>query len=262
MVELVCLVGLFGLLIGSFLNVVIHRVPRGESLVRPPSRCPACGRDIRARHNIPVVGWLALRGRCADCGEPISVRYPLVELGTGLVFAALALQLGLDHELGTLPALLYFAAIGIALALIDVDVRRLPNAIVLPSYPVLAVLLALAAFLAHDWWAFGRAVIGAAALFAFYFVLAMAYPAGMGFGDVRLAGLIGGVLAFQSWSALVIGAFGGFVLGAVVGVAVIAGHKGDRKTALPFGPFMIAAALAAIFVATPIADAYRSLLGV
>ncbi|HEY4022003.1 MAG TPA: prepilin peptidase [Pseudonocardiaceae bacterium] len=261
MVALVCLVGLFGVLIGSFLNVVIHRVPRGESLVSPPSRCPACGRDIRARHNIPVVGWLVLRGRCADCGEPISVRYPLVELGTGLVFAALALESGLVHQLGTLPALLYFAALGIALALIDVDVRRLPNAIVLPSYPVLAVLLALAAFLQHDWWSFVRAAIGAAALFAFYFALAMAYPAGMGFGDVRLAGLIGGVLAFQSWSALVIGAFGGFVLGAVVGVAVIAGRKGDRKTALPFGPFMIAAALAAIFVAAPIAHAYQSLLG-
>ncbi|HJP78868.1 MAG TPA: prepilin peptidase [Pseudonocardiaceae bacterium] len=259
MVELICLVGLLGLLIGSFLNVVIHRVPRGESLVSPPSRCPKCGADIKARHNVPVVGWLVLRGRCAECRAPISVRYPLVELGTGLVFAGLAAQLG--HQLWALPAYLYFAAIGIALALIDIDVRRLPNAVVLPSYPVLAVLLALAAFLEHDWWALLRAVIGAAALFAFYFVLAMAYPAGMGFGDVRLAGLIGAVLAYQSWSALIIGAFGGFVLGAIVGVAVIASQKGDRKTALPFGPFMIAAALAAIFVATPIADAYRSLLG-
>lgn len=260
MVELICLVGLLGLLIGSFLNVVIHRVPRGESLVRPPSHCPNCGADIKARHNVPVVGWLVLRGRCAECRAPISVRYPLVELGTGLVFAGLAAQLG--HQPWALPAYLYFAAIGIALALIDIDLRRLPNAIVLPSYPVLAVLLALAAFLEHDWWALVRAVIGGAALFAFYFVLAMAYPAGMGFGDVRLAGLIGAVLAYQSWSALIIGAFGGFVLGAVVGIAVIASRKGDRKTALPFGPFMIAAALAAIFVATPIADAYRSLLGV
>lgn len=259
MVELICLVGLFGLLIGSFLNVVIYRVPRGESLVRPPSRCPSCGTDIKARHNLPVVGWLMLRGKCAACRAPISIRYPLVELGTGVVFAGLAAQLG--HQPGTLPAYLYFAAIGIALALIDIDVRRLPNAIVLPSYPVLAVLLALAAYLQHDWWALLRAVIGAAALFAFYFVLAIAYPAGMGFGDVRLAGLIGGVLAYQSWSALVIGAFGGFVLGAVVGVAVITSRKGDRKTALPFGPFMIGAALAAIFVAAPIAHAYQSLMG-
>src|SRR5688500_3131257 len=108
-----------GLLIGSFLNVVVHRVPAGESVVRPPSRCPGCGGEIRARHNIPVAGWLLLRGRCADCGERISVRYPLVELATGLLFAALALRFA--DQLPALPAYLYFAAVGIALALIDLD---------------------------------------------------------------------------------------------------------------------------------------------
>ena len=251
---------LLGMAVGSFLNVVIHRVPRGESVVRPPSHCPGCGNPVRPRHNIPVVGWLVLRGRCADCGNPISVRYPLVELGTGLLFGAVTLRLVADQA-ELLPAFLYFAAIGVALALIDLDVKRLPNAIVLPSYPVLAVLLCGAAGLGHDWGALVRAGIGGAALFAFYFLLVLVYPSGMGFGDVKLAGLIGGVLGYLSWGAFAVGAFGGFLLGAVAGILVLVLRKGDRKTALPFGPFMIAAALLALFVGNPITDAYLRMAG-
>ncbi|HEY3608684.1 MAG TPA: prepilin peptidase [Pseudonocardiaceae bacterium] len=261
MALLTALAGLIGLAVGSFLNVVIHRVPRGESLVRPPSHCPVCGAVVRNRHNIPVVGWLVLHGRCADCLAPISVRYPLVELGTGLVFAGLTAWLVGHHLTSAVPAYLWFAGAGIALAVIDLDCRRLPNAIVLPSYPVLGALLALSAWWYHDWWALARAGIGGAALFAFFFALAFAYPAGMGFGDVRLAGIVGGVLGYLSWSTLVIGAFGGFLLGAVVGIAVIARRRGDRRTALPFGPFMIGAALVAIVAAGPISTAYQRLLG-
>ena len=147
----------------------------------------------------------------------------------------------------------------IALALIDLDVKRLPNVIVLPSYPVLAALLAIAAGVHGDWSALARAAIGGAVLFAVYFALAFAYPAGMGFGDVKLAGLLGAVLAYLSWRVLVVGAFGGFVLGAVVGVVVLATGRGGRKTALPFGPFMIAGALIAIFAGSSIADAYSHL---
>ncbi|RSM40536.1 prepilin peptidase [Amycolatopsis balhimycina DSM 5908] len=253
----VVVAAVLGLLVGSFLNVVIHRVPRGESVVSPPSRCPDCGQGIRARHNVPVFGWLVLRGRCAGCGTRISVRYPLVELGAGVLFALLALRFGPPD----LPAFLYFGAIGIALALIDLDCRRLPNAIVLPSYPVLAVLLTASAWWRDDWWSLARAGIGGAALFGFYLVLALAYPAGMGFGDVRLAGVLGGILGYLSWAALLIGAFGGFLLGAVAGVAVLATGKGGRKTALPFGPFMIAGALVAIFVAGPLSQAYQRLAG-
>ena len=200
MAVLVVAAAVLGLLVGSFLNVVIHRVPRGESVVRPPSRCPDCGQGIRARHNVPVFGWLVLRGRCAGCGGRISVRYPLVELGTGVLFALLALRFAPPD----LPAFLYFGAIGIALALIDLDCRRLPNAIVLPSYPVLAVLLTASAWWRDDWWSLARAGIGGAALFGFYLVLALAYPAGMGFGDVRLAGVLGGLLAYVSWPALLV----------------------------------------------------------
>ncbi|KDN22392.1 prepilin peptidase [Amycolatopsis rifamycinica] len=257
MAVLVVAAAVLGLLVGSFLNVVVHRVPRGESVVRPPSRCPACGEGIRARHNVPVLGWLVLRGRCAGCGTRISVRYPLVELGTAVLFALLALRLGPPD----LPAFLYFGAIGIALALIDLDCRRLPNAIVLPSYPVLLVLLTASAWWRGDWGSLARAGIGGAALFAFYLLLALAYPAGMGFGDVRLAGILGGILAYLSWPALLIGAFGGFLLGAVAGVVVLATGKGGRKTALPFGPFMIAAALAAVFAAGPLGQAYQRLTG-
>jgi len=257
MAALVVLIALLGLAVGSFLNVVVYRVPRGESLTSPGSHCPSCGEPVRARHNIPVLAWLMLRGRCADCRAPIGVRYPLVEAATGALFVALTLRLHHLDQLPALPAYLYFAAIGIALALIDFDCRRLPNSIVLPSYPVLAVLLTGAAANQHEWWPLARAGIGAAVLFAFYFALAVAYPAGMGFGDVKLAGLIGGVLAYLSWSTLVVGAFGGFLLGAIVGVAVLALGRGDRKSALPFGPFMISAALIAVFAAPAIASWYH-----
>ncbi|MDS0139501.1 MULTISPECIES: prepilin peptidase [unclassified Amycolatopsis] len=257
MAVLVVAAAVLGLVVGSFLNVVVHRVPRGESVVRPPSRCPGCGQAVKARHNVPVFGWLVLRGRCAACGTRISVRYPLVELATAVLFALLALRL----DPPDLPAFLYFGAIGIALALIDLDCRRLPNAIVLPSYPVLVVLLTASAWYRGDWWSLARAGIGGAALFAFYLLLALAYPAGMGFGDVRLAGLLGGILAYLSWGTLLIGAFGGFLLGALAGVVVLAAGKGGRKTALPFGPFMIAAALLAIFAAGPLGDAYQRLTG-
>lgn len=256
MAVLLIFVGLFGLVVGSFLNVVIHRVPAGVSVVSPPSACPNCDVRIRARHNLPVVGWLLLRGRCADCGEPISVRYPLVELLTGLLFVAMALRLALPD----LPAFLYFTAIGVALSAIDLDTRRLPNAIVLPSYPVIAVLLTASAAYQGDFWPLLRAGLGGLALFAFFVVLAVAHPAGMGFGDVKLAGLVGMVLGYLSWRALLVGGFAGFLLGAVVGIAVIALRKGDRRTALPFGPFMVAGALLAVFTADALADAYVALL--
>jgi leader peptidase (prepilin peptidase) / N-methyltransferase len=261
MALLVVVAGLVGLAVGSFLNVVIYRVPRGESLVRPPSHCPACGAAVRNRHNIPVLGWLVLRGRCADCDAPIAVRYPLVEFSTGVVFAGLTAWLVAHQLTSAVPAYLCFAWAGIALAVIDLDCRRLPNAIVLPSYPVLGALLVLSAWWQHDWWALARAGIGGAGLFAFFFTLAFAYPAGMGFGDVRLAGVVGGMLGYLSWSTLLIGAFGGFLLGAVVGVAVLVGRRGDRTTALPFGPFMIGAALVAIVAAGSISTAYQGLLG-
>jgi leader peptidase (prepilin peptidase)/N-methyltransferase len=244
-----------GLVIGSFLNVVIHRVPRGESVVSPPSACPGCGTQIRNRHNVPVVGWLVLKGRCYDCDEPISVRYPLVEAGTGALFAVVAVRFADEPRL--LAAYLCFAAIGVALALIDLDVRRLPNVIVGPSYPVLALLLAIDG----DGSALLRAAIGAGALFTFFFVVAMAAPGAMGFGDVKLAGVVGGMTAYLSWGALLVGAFMGFLLGAVGGVLLVAGRKAGRKSAVPFGPFMILGAWTSILGASNLGDYYLALIG-
>jgi leader peptidase (prepilin peptidase)/N-methyltransferase len=259
-VLVLVLVGLLGLLIGSFLNVVVYRVPRDESLVSPGSHCPACGSPIRAWHNVPVLGWLVLRGRCASCGVRISPRYPLVEAGTAALFVAVTARLQALGQLPAVPAYLYFAGLGLALALIDLDFRRLPNKLVLPAYPVLAVLLAVAAWAQHDWWSLARAAIGGAALYAFFFAIAFIYPAGMGFGDVKLSGLVGGVLAYLSWGTLMLGAFAGFLLGSVLGIALIALGRGGRKTAIPFGPFMVAGAVLGLFIAEPIANWYAGLL--
>ena len=260
MPVLIVATALLGLAIGSFLNVVIYRVPAGLSLVSPPSRCPSCEHPIRNRHNIPVLGWLVLRGRCADCRTPISPRYPLVELTTAVLFVAMALRLGDLHQLPALPAFLIFAAAGVALTMIDVDVQRLPNSIVLPLYPILVLALAIAALTQHHPNALLRAVIGLAALYAFYYAMAFAYPAGMGFGDVKLAGPIGLMLAYLSYRALIIGAFAAFLLGGLYGVAVIALSRGSRKSRIPFGPFMILGALVAIFASQEIWHAYSSLV--
>lgn len=246
---------------GSFLNVVIYRVPAGESVVRPPSKCPSCSHPIRTRHNIPVFGWLLLHGRCYDCRAPISARYPVVEAATGVLFAALTwrwLAIGMPWAL---PAYLYLAAAGVALTMIDIDVKRLPDKIVLPSYAVVAGLLIVAAMGGHDWWPLARAAIGAAALFAFYVAIVLIYPAGMGFGDVKLAGLLGALMGYLSWSALIVATFGAFLLGAVVGVALIVTNRGGRKTAIPFGPFMVVSALMTVFAGGWLADWYLRLIG-
>lgn len=230
------LVAVLGLLIGSFLNVVIWRVPRGESLVSPPSSCPRCGARIAWFDNVPVLSWLLLRGHCRRCHEPIALRYPLVELATGVTFGLVAWHFGVSWAV---PAYLYLAAIGIALALIDIDVRRLPNAIVLPAYVVLPVLLAVASWGTDSWPALLRAVIGGAVLYAFYFLLVLAYPRGMGFGDVKLAGILGAALAWVGWGALVVGAFAAFFVGGLFSVVLLVSGRASRKSAIPFGPWMI-----------------------
>jgi leader peptidase (prepilin peptidase)/N-methyltransferase len=247
--------GVLGLLIGSFLNVVVWRVPRGESVVQPPSHCPGCDTPIAPRDNIPVLSWLLLRGRCRTCGTRISVRYPIVELLTAALFAGLAAYFG---PVAQLPAYLYLAAVGVALALIDLDVKRLPDALTLPSYPVGIVLLGIASAVHHDGWSLARALIGMAALFGFYFTVAFIAPRGMGFGDVKLSGVIGLYLGWLGWGQLVVGAFAAFAVGAVVGVGLILFAGGGRKTKVPFGPFMLVGALIGIFVGHDLASAYTS----
>lgn len=210
---------------------------------------------IRHRHNVPVIGWLLLRGRCFDCQARISARYPLVEAGTGVAFAATAVRFGDQPRL--LPAYLVFVAIGIALTLIDLDVRRLPDTLVLPAYPLLALLLVVD----RNPHALLRATYAGAALFASFFLIAMLAPGSMGFGDVKLSGLVGGLLGYVSWGALLIGAFLGFFLGAVVGVVLMATTKAGRKTALPFGPFMVLGAWVSLLGAGGLGEAYLRSLG-
>ena len=244
---------LLGLLVGSFLNVVVHRVPRGESVVSPPSACPGCRTPIRPRDNVPVAGWLLLKGRCRDCAEPISARYPAVEAATAALFAVMALRLGPDP---VLPAYLYLAAVGLALALIDLDVRRLPDALTLPSYVVVAALLALAAALGSGSGHLGRALLGGLAMYALYFALCFAYPAGMGFGDVKLAGVLGMATAWLGWGAWAVGLFAGFLFGGVFGIALIALGRAGRRSKVPFGPFMLLGTLLAVLAGQQLADAY------
>jgi leader peptidase (prepilin peptidase)/N-methyltransferase len=252
---LLSIVGLLGLAVGSFLNVVIHRVPRDESLVRPGSHCPHCGIAVRNRHNVPVLGWLLLRGRCADCRAPISARYPLVEAGTAVLFVAVAARFGASLAL---PAYLYLTAVAVALTMIDFDVRRLPNLIVLPSYAVGALLLVPPLVVHGDWMAAVRGLAAMAALWCFYFVLY--YVGGMGFGDVKLAGLLGLYLGWLGWSSVLVGTFTGFLVGGLAGAVLLATRRAGRRTAIPFGPAMLAGALLAVFAAGPVATWYLSLI--
>jgi leader peptidase (prepilin peptidase)/N-methyltransferase len=244
----------FGLAIGSFLNVVIWRVPRGESVVSPPSSCPACAAPIRPRDNVPVLGWLLLRGRCRDCSEPISARYPLVEALTGVLFAAMGLRFGLD---AVLPAYLYLAAVGIALAFIDLDVKRLPDVLTLPSYGVALALLGAGSL--QDGGLLVRSVLGGAAMFGLYFALCFAYPAGMGFGDVKLSGVLGLYTAWLGWEVWAAGLLLGFLLGGAFGIVLVLAGRGGRKTAIPYGPFMIIGALTAVFVGQELVSGYLRL---
>lgn len=251
------LVTVLGLLIGSFLNVVVWRVPRGESVVSPPSACPRCGARIAWYDNLPVVSWLVLRGRCRRCHEPISVRYPLVEAGTGILFGLVAWHFGISW---TTPAYLYLAAISVALALIDIDTRRLPNAIVLPSYVVVPVLLAVASWGADDWPAMLRAVIGGVALYAFYFVMVLVKPGAMGFGDVKLAGILGAYLAWLGWGSFVVGAFAAFLVGGVFSIGLMVAGRAGRKSKIPFGPWMLIGCAIGVAFGESLWSAYLGIL--
>src|SRR5919199_3835360 len=195
----------FGLVIGSFLNVVAYRLPRGLSIVRPRSRCTTCGEEVRSYDRVPLVSWLALRGRCRHCGDSISARYPALELVTGLVFAAVVLVRGADRGLLLdLP----FAAMLIAVASIDLEHRIVPNRILAP----LAV-WAVAAGAVVDLHAMPERLIAGGAAFTALLLTALAYPAGMGMGDVKLAGVMGLYLGVSVAPALLVACLVGLLAG-------------------------------------------------
>jgi leader peptidase (prepilin peptidase)/N-methyltransferase len=235
----------FGLIIGSFLNVVAYRLPRGESLVRPRSRCTRCGEEVRAYDNVPVLSWLLLRGRCRHCGERISARYPVVELVTAALFAAIVVVRGADARLALeLP----FAAMLVAVADIDLEHRIVPNRILLP----LAIwgIAGGALLRTHDL----PELLGAGGgAFAFLLLAALAYPAGMGMGDVKLAGVMGLYLGVSVVPALAVA----FLAGSIVGLAIVARHgAGARKRGVPFAPFMALGGAVALLAGPALIHAY------
>ena len=250
------LFGLVGLAFGSFLTVVVHRVPRGESVVSPRSRCPSCGSPLRNGDNIPVVSWLLLRGRCRSCGARISPVYPLTELGTGALFAAAAV--GFDR-VWVAAIMAPFLGLMLALSAIDLRHRIIPNRIVYPSFPIFAVSI-LVADLAGVGPDAARAALGMLAYGGGLLVVAIVSPRGMGMGDVKLAGLIGLVLGSLGLRFVAVGAGVGIVLGGVGAiVALIAGAS--RKQALPFGPFLAAGAAVAALFGEQLASAYLRIVG-
>lgn len=267
-------VAAFGLAIGSFLNVVAYRVPAGLSVVSPPSACPRCGHAITARDNVPIVSWLLLKASCRSCKAPISARYPIVEAITGVVFLVVSLRFA-PAFLGDLLvsprlaaadglewiAFLYLGAISVALAAIDLDVRRLPDRIVLPSVVVGVVLLGAADLLRADLVALGTACAGAGAAALLFAVLWFVKPGGMGLGDVKLAAVLGLFLGQLGIAQLVVGIAGGFVLGGVFGVAVLVVRRTGRGTAIPFGPWMLAGAWIGVLAGPAIARSYLALVG-
>jgi leader peptidase (prepilin peptidase) / N-methyltransferase len=245
--------GVLGLAVGSFLNVVIWRVPRRESIVRPVSRCPACGVPISPADNVPVLSWLVLRGRCRHCHARISVRYPLVEIGCGVLFGAMAARF---VGSGAVPAYLVLAAGLLALSLIDLEHYLLPNRIVFPLAGLGAALLGLAALVDGDADPYIRALLGSLAAFGALFAMHLISPRGMGMGDVKLALVLGLYLGWLGWGVLVLGFFLGFLSGAVVGLALIALRLRTRKDYVPFGPFLSAGTLAAVLWGQQLLDWY------
>ncbi len=240
-----------GLLLGSFLNVVAHRIPLGASLVRPGSACPGCATPVRPYDNVPVLSWLLLRGRCRDCREPISVRYPLVEAGTALLWLAVTL---VHHgDLATLVLGLVLVTFLVPLALIDLDHRLLPNRLTGPA-AVLAVGLGFALDPAGQ----PERLVAGLAAGGFFLLAALAYPSGMGMGDVKLAGVLGLFLGGSVAAALIVA----LVVGVVVGAVVIArlGAAQGRKTAVPFGPFLALGGVVALLAGEPIVDWYLGFL--
>ena len=242
-----------GLCVGSFLNVVIYRVPRRESVVRPRSHCPACEAPIADRDNIPVLSWMLLRGRCRSCGARISVRYPLVELGTAVLFVAAAVRLGATWQL---PAFCVFFASLLAISVIDLDHYIIPNRVIYPTLAVTIPLLVVAAAADGSWDHLRNAAIGGVAGFAVLLAIHVAVPRGMGFGDVRLAGGIGMMLGWLGLRYLFLGLFLAFLLASVIGVALIAARLRSRKDAVPFGPFMALGAVLAVLWGRAILSVY------
>lgn len=250
-VVVVCAV--LGLAVGSFLNVVIHRVPRRESVVKPRSRCPGCGTELASRDNIPVVSWLLLRGRCRTCSTPISARYPAVEIGCAVLFAAMALRF---PDQWSLPAFLVLAAACLAGSVIDIEHMLLPDRLVFPSLALALPFLVVAAAADDDWDRLLRAFAGSALAFGALLLLALLKAGAMGGGDVKLALLLGLCLGWLGLDHVALGLFLGFLLGSITGVALLVTKARGLRDHFAFGPFLAAGTLVAVWWGSQILDWY------
>jgi leader peptidase (prepilin peptidase)/N-methyltransferase len=265
---------LFGAVVGSFLNVVIHRLPVGESVVFPGSRCPRCGAPIRPGDNIPVVSWIALGGRCRTCREPIAARYPLVELANALLWAALALRFGLGFQLFATAAL---CSALLVITLIDVDHWIIPDAITLPG---IAIGLTssfflpprgsmIAGFLHHRlglghlpgflasvgfWDSLAALLLGG----GLFYLVAVVSRGGMGGGDIKLTAMMG---AFLGMRDLGVAIFIGLIAGSAVGIGLMIAGRKTRKDAIPFGPFLALGGICAVFWGRSLVEWYLNLRG-
>ncbi|HET7478099.1 MAG TPA: prepilin peptidase [Rubrobacteraceae bacterium] len=243
------LAALLGLLVGSFLNVVIHRVPRHESIVWPSSRCPKCGAEISPLDNVPVLSYVLLRGKCRNCGARISARYPLVEALTGVLFGVAAWRFGIGAELA---GALVLIAVLVALAGIDLEHRLLPNVIVGPAALAGLLLSTLAA--PAMWWVY---LVSAVAVAGGLLGLALVYPGGMGMGDVKMGGMLGAFLGPYAALAVFIGA----LVGALVGGVLISTGKMRRRTAMPFGVFLALGGVVALLAGREMWSFYLDFAG-
>lgn len=235
----------FGLCVGSFLNVVIARLPDHKSIVTPGSACPRCGHAIAWHDNVPVLSFLRLRGRCRHCGGAISWRYPLVELATGVLFAAAVLARGAGPDLA--PALVLAAAL-VAVTGIDLDHQIIPDVLTLPG---IAVGLAFSLIVGHPRWT--DALIGVAVGGGLFFAIIVASRGGMGGGDMKLAAMLG---AFLGWRPLLVAILAAVLAGGMLAIWLLAMRRKGRKDAVPFGPFLAVGGLVALFWGGPIIDWY------
>jgi leader peptidase (prepilin peptidase) / N-methyltransferase len=238
--------GILGAAFGSFSNVVAYRLPRQESLVTPGSRCPRCGTAIKAHDNVPVLGWLLLHGRCRSCRAPISPRYPVVEALTALLAVAVVVTRHSAHDIALGLTLLIVL---VPIALIDLDHRIIPNRITLP-----AAVAAVAIGAATRPSGVPEQLIAGAAAGAFLLVFVLAYPRGMGMGDVKLAAVLGLFLGRSVVVAILVAVLVGTIVGAVIMARV--GVERGRKTAVPFGPFLALGGVVAVLAGPPLMHWY------
>jgi leader peptidase (prepilin peptidase)/N-methyltransferase len=248
-VLIVCAV--MGLLVGSFLTVVVDRVPRGGSVVAPPSACGACGSRLTFLDLVPVFSWLALRGKCRHCGNPIGKEPLILEIANATLFVLFGLRFGADP---VLPAFCILAAALVALVWIDLHEFRLPREITYTAFALSAVAIVVAALVDDEPERIWQAALGAGIALALMGGIYLVSRGGMGDGDVRLAPLLGLHLGYLNPGIVPIGLFFGFLIGAVVGVAMMATSKAGRKTALPFGPFLAAGTVLAVFIGQQCVD--------